>query len=148
MIYLDTAALMKLVRREAESDALVEWLDGRPEALLVTSMLAEVELPRALRRVEPELLPAVPELMQRLARHEIDAVVRSTAAGYASAALRSLDAIHLATAEVVLGRRITAFVTYDQRLLATAKERSLPVASPGAAPPGPGDDRREPGSSG
>lgn len=132
MIYLDTAALMKLVRREPESDALVDWLHGRADALLVTSTLAEVELPCALRRVEPALLSEVPALLQRLARHEIDQTVRSTAAGYTTVALRSLDAIHLATAQVVLGRGLAAFVTYDRRLLAAAQEMSLPVASPGA----------------
>lgn len=132
MIYLDTAALMKLVRREVESDALADWLDDRLDVLLVTSTLADVELPLALRRVEPALLPDVPALLQRLARYEIDQAVRSTAAGYAQATLRSLDAIHLATAQVVLGRRLTAFVTYDMRLLAAARAVAMPVASPGA----------------
>lgn len=133
MIYIDTAALVKLVRREPESDALADWLDARPDVLLVTSTLAEVELPRALRRVEPALLPEVPALLERLARHEIDATVRSTAAGYPTTALRSLDAIHLATAQVVPGRRLTAFVTYDRRLLRAAADSGLPTASPGAA---------------
>jgi hypothetical protein len=40
MIYLDTAALVKLLRRERESDALVDWLDDRPDTLLVTSTLS------------------------------------------------------------------------------------------------------------
>lgn len=133
MIYLDTAALVKLIRPEPETGALVEWLDEREGLLLVTSMLAEVELPRALRRTEPELLTEVPALLERLARHEIDATVRATAAAYEIPELRSLDAIHLATAQSALGARLTAFVTYDRRLLAAASARSLPVASPGVA---------------
>lgn len=133
MIYLDTAALVKLVRREAESDALVDWLDEREGTLLVTSTLAAVELPRALRRTEPGLLHEVPALLERLAQHEIDATVRATAAAYDMPELRSLDAIHLATAQAVLGGHLTAFVTYDRRLLAVASAQSLPVASPGAA---------------
>lgn len=131
MIYLDTAALVKLVRREAESDALGDWLDARAGQLLLTSVLAEVELPRALRRTEPELLAEVPGLLARLARHEIDGTVRTTAAAYEHTDLPSLDAIHLATARVALGDRLTAFVTYDRRLLAAAAAQSLPVASPG-----------------
>lgn len=132
MIYLDTAALVKLVRREPESDALTEWLEARPDVLRLTSTLAEVELRRALRWVEPALLTSVPEVLERVARHEIDASVRRRAADYADPHLRSLDAIHLATAQVALGPRLTAFVTYDRRLLAAAAAESLPVAHPGA----------------
>ncbi|UGT90704.1 PIN domain-containing protein [Mycobacterium ostraviense] len=58
MLYLDTSALIKLIRREPESDALAEWLDTQVPAAWVSSTLTEVELPRALRRVEPELLRA------------------------------------------------------------------------------------------
>lgn len=131
MIYLDTAALVKLLRREPESDALADWLAERPGVLLVTSVLAEVELPRALRRVRPDLVPQVPALLQRLARREIDEAVRGAAAGYADTTLRSLDAIHLATAASLAGRDLAAFVTYDRRLLAAAAAEHLPVASPG-----------------
>ncbi len=105
MLYLDTAALVKLVRREPESDALVDWLSERVAQPWVTSVLAEVELGRALRRTGPDLLSAVPALLARLYRCEIDATVRATAAAYPDPALRALDAIHLATAEVVLRRR-------------------------------------------
>jgi uncharacterized protein len=58
--------------------------------------------------------------------------VRATAAAYVSLEVRSLEAIHLATAQVVIGSRLTAFVTYDRRLLAAATELSLAVAGPGA----------------
>ncbi|MGH3798031.1 MAG: type II toxin-antitoxin system VapC family toxin [Pseudonocardiaceae bacterium] len=132
MIYLDTAALVKLIRREPESDDLADWLAARTETLLVTSALAEVELPRALRRVEPDLLAEVPALLEHVARYEIDELVRTTAAAYASPDLRSLDAIHLATAHAVFGGHVTAFVTYDKRLSSAAEEMGLPVASPGA----------------
>jgi hypothetical protein len=82
MIYLDTAALVKLVRREMASDALVDWIGDHPDELLVSSTLAEVELPRALRRTEPALLAAVPALLGRIAVYEIDDLVRATAAAY------------------------------------------------------------------
>ena len=131
MLYLDTAALVKLVRRETESDALANWLTERSDAPWVTSTLAEVEMGRALRRTDPELLSGVPALLPRLYRCEIDATVRATAAAFSDPALRTLDAIHLATALVVLGDELTAFVTYDQRLLASAQDRGFPVATPG-----------------
>jgi len=133
MIYLDTAALVKLVRREPESDALADWLDARASTTLVTSAIAEVEFARALRRTEPNLVAAVPALLDCVGRYEIDELVRTTAAGYASPDLRSLDAIHLATAQAVFGEALTCFVTYDRRLRCAAEALLLPVASPGIA---------------
>lgn len=134
MFYLDTAALVKLVRREPESDTLSDWLGERTTVPWVTSVLAEVELTRALRRTEPDLLSAVPGLLGRLYRCEIDSVVRLTAAALTEPTLRSLDAIHLATALAVLGDELTAFVTYDQRLLEHARAHDLPTENPGSAP--------------
>ncbi len=131
MIYLDTAALVKLVRREPESDPLADWLDSHTGTAWVSSTLAEVELPRALRRTEPDLIAAVPALLTRIARYEVDPLVRATAAGYADPDLRSLDAIHLATAHAVFGTRLTWFVSYDRRLLQAAASTGLPIAHPG-----------------
>ena len=131
MIYLDTAALVKLVRRETASDELVDWLNEKIDRLLVSSSLVEVELPRALLRSEPALLEAAPGILARISVYDIDETVRSTAAAYQDPWIRSLDAIHLATADAVLGEDLTAFVSYDRRLLATAKAIGLPIASPG-----------------
>ncbi len=135
MIYLDTAALVKLVRREPESDALADWLEARADTTLVSSAIAEVELPRALRRTEPDLLAAVPALLARIARYEIDELVRATAAGYSAPDLRTLDAIHLATAQAVFGGHLISFVSYDKRMLGMAEGLRLPIASPGAPLP-------------
>jgi predicted nucleic acid-binding protein len=66
-------------------------------------MLIEVELPRALRRTDPTLLADVPATVARVARYEIYDVVRAAAAAYPDPNLRSLDAIHLATARAVFG---------------------------------------------
>lgn len=131
MIYLDSAALVKLVRLERFSPELVDWLNERPGIPLVCSALAEVEVPRAIRKAAPEALPAVPATLARLYRLEIDATVRSAAAGLADPNLRTLDAIHVATA-VGLGVELQAFVSYDQRLLQAAGEMGLPAVSPGS----------------
>lgn len=123
---------MKLIRREPESDALADWLDARATSTPVTSVLAEVELPRALRRTEPDLVSFVPALFERIARYDIDELVRTTAAGYSAPDLPSPDAIHLATAHAVFGGQLASFVSYDKRLLGAAEALGLPVASPGA----------------
>ena len=135
MIYLDTSALVKLIRIEVESDALGAWLDERTELRWITSALAEVELPRAIRAVAPEGLSAVPSVLARLDRFEIDPVIRSTAAAYVDPALRSLDAIHLATAQTAASTaQLTALVTYDSRLRETADALGLTTAAPGKTP--------------
>jgi uncharacterized protein len=131
MLYLDTSALIKLITREAESDALADWLDERTSVPWVSSNLIEVEIPRALRRVDPSLLAAVPSIVARVSRYEIDEVVRAAAGAYPDTALRSLDAIHLATAQTIFGNALTGFVSYDERLLAAAAAVGLPTAAPG-----------------
>lgn len=131
MLYLDTSALIKLIRREPESDALADWLNAQPAVPWVSSTLIEIELPRALRRIDPSLLAEVPAIVARVSRYEVDEVVRAAAAAYQDATLRSLDAIHLATGDAVFGTLLTAFVTYDERLLAAAAATSLPTAAPG-----------------
>jgi predicted nucleic acid-binding protein len=134
VIYLDSAAVVKLVRQESHTAELVAWLDGHHDVPLVSSALVEVEVPRALRRSAPQALVGVPAAIGRLFRLEIDATIRATAAAFAEPTLRSLDAIHLATAQVLAnesGTDLTAFVTYDQRLLASVRAAGLPTASPG-----------------
>jgi predicted nucleic acid-binding protein len=131
MLYLDTSALMKLIRREPESDTLADWLDAETLAPWVSSMLIEVELPRALRRIDPSLLAEIPAIVARVARYEIDEVVRAAAAAYTDPGLRSLDAIHLATGDAVFGSQLTAFVSYDERLLTAAAAVGLQTAAPG-----------------
>ena len=135
MIYLDTSALVKLIRIEVESEALGDWLDERTEMRWITSALAEVELPSAIRAVAPEALSAVPSVLARLDRFEIDPVIRSTAAAYVDPALRSLDAIHLATAQTAASTApLTALVTYDGRLREAADTLGLTTAAPGKSP--------------
>jgi predicted nucleic acid-binding protein len=134
VIYLDTSAVFKLLVEEEETAALVEWLN-RQAAELVSSALIEIELPRAIRRRnEPEAFAAMAEVLSTIARLDIDASVRATAAAYTDSYLRTLDAIHLASAEQLVSSDMTimAFVTYDKRLLAAAAGIGLPAVSPGA----------------
>jgi len=132
VIYLDTSAIVKLIRIEDESAALVGWLNEQSGQPLVASALAEIELPRALRRSQPEVLSLVAAVLSRLHRVDINAAVRATAAAYVEPTLRTLDAIHLATAEflVASGLQFTAFVTYDKRLAEAASRIGLPLTSP------------------
>lgn len=131
MIYLDASAIVKLIRTELETSHLQEWLNERSDVALVSSAMVEVEVPRALRRVAPTSLPEIPATLGRLNRVEPDARIRAAAAAFADPDLRSLDAIHLATA-VQLAEGLDSFVCYDQRLLRAAGLHGLPITSPGA----------------
>jgi uncharacterized protein len=134
VIYLDSGAVVKLVRQEEYSADLVEWLNVRPDVPLVSSVLAELEVARVLRRSAPQALVAVPGTIGRLFRVEVDATIRAVAAAFTEPTLRTLDAIHLATARVLVNESradLTAFVTYDPRLLASAQAAGLPAVSPG-----------------
>lgn len=135
MIYLDSAAIVKLVHPEPESGALNLWLAERIGIPRITSALAEVEVPRAIQRHAPASQPRVQVVLGTVARLEIDSAVRTVAASFSDPSLRSLDAIHLATAQVLAAETGTppaAFVTYDKRLLAAASAAGFTIASPGA----------------
>jgi uncharacterized protein len=130
MIYLHTSAIVKLVRPEPDSAALVAWLNERPAENKVTSRLAEVELPRKLVGTDRT---TVAEILARLDRFEINDEVRGLAAGYPHPQLSALDAIHLATADhlVTLGKTLSAFISYDAQLRIIAEEIGLTTAAPG-----------------
>lgn len=130
MIYLDASALVKLAVTERESAALIEWLGDSPNIVRVSSPIARVEVPRAVWRADPGSLPQAYTVVRRVRDVRVTADVITRAAGVRPSTLRSLDAIHLASA-LTIKRDLTAFVSYDQRLLTAAKEAGLPTASPG-----------------
>lgn len=129
MCFLDSSAVTKMVIREAESEALAARLGGCD---LVGSALLVPEVSRAVRRVHGHdhdaLLGQVLDLFQLVA---VDRGVLAGAADLRPASLRTLDAIHLASA-LSLAPRLEAFIAYDDRLLAAASRTSLPVESPEA----------------
>jgi uncharacterized protein len=129
VIYLDTSALLKLVITEPESAALSRWLADQPNLVHVSSALIRVEVPRAAWRADPAALPDSYRLIRRIVEVELSDEVLGRAAGVRPPVLRAIDAIHLASA-LTLRRELTAFVAYDKRLLAAAREAGLPTASP------------------
>jgi predicted nucleic acid-binding protein len=128
--YLDASALVKLATPEAETDALRAEL-GTYDAR-VTSRLATVEVARALRRrgaASAGLGDAVAEAFTGLAIVELDEAIAEPAGRIDPPNLRSLDAIHLASA-LALGSELGAVVTYDTRLAEAARAAGLEVIAP------------------
>jgi hypothetical protein len=129
--YFDSSAIMKLSHEEAESMALIDYLDNGPVEVS-TSVLAEVEVLRNLPRFEV----ATDDAMFGFYLLALDEDVRRTASRIGDGTLSSLDAIHVATA-LAVGDRDLEFVTYDDRQAKAARAAGLTVVQPGR-PPSPG----------
>jgi predicted nucleic acid-binding protein len=131
LLYLDSSALVKLVVREAESDALRAFVAARAAA--VTSAVAVTEVGRAVRRLSPRrgLADRARLVLDGVALLAVDLEILDRAAALAPAELRTLDAIHVASA-LSLRPDLLAFVTYDDRQRAAARRAGLPVAAPRA----------------
>lgn len=128
-VYLDSSAIVKLVVREAESDALRRYLRRHRREERVSSALARVEVVRAVRPGGPDLVAQARRQVGRLHLVPLERALLDEAAGLGGAVLRSLDAVHLASAGR-LGADLRAVVTYDLRMQAAAQEIGLATAAP------------------
>lgn len=127
-LYLDSSAFVKVVVEEPESAALRAFL-AADEARRVSSALLRTEALRAVRHLGPEALANVREGLRRVDLVAIDDRILDAAGILEPGVLRTLDAIHLATA-LALGDDLDAIVTYDERMLAAARSLGLPTAAP------------------
>jgi predicted nucleic acid-binding protein len=125
--YLDSSAIVKLAVREPESAALRRYLRRRTP--LVSSALARIEVLRALLPAGDDAVVRGRSVLQRLDLVRINDRVLNAAATLQPPELRSLDAIHLATAQL-LGQELTTIITYDDRMVATARQLGCRVAQP------------------
>ena len=129
-LYLDSSALVKLVVAEPESPALRRYLRQYSTDQRVSSELVRVEVVRAVLAAGPSAIVQSRRWFSRLYLFAMDRALLERAAVLAPGPpLRSLDAIHLATAQLV-GNELRAVVTYDRRMLATAGTLGLAVATP------------------
>jgi predicted nucleic acid-binding protein len=126
-VYLDASAAVKLVVSEPESSSVTTFLAG--EVSRVSSRVLAIELIRAVTRASPSSLDQARSLLGVIEFIELDEEIAERAAGLEPAALRSLDAIHLATA-LALGEDLDAFVTYDARQGDAARTLGLTVEAP------------------
>ena len=125
--YLDTSGFLKLVRSEPESSALrAEIASGDA---LVSSALLLVEGRRAAARYGPLALARARTALTTVTLLPLDDATLEDAADLQPAELRSLDALHLASA-IGLGAELGRFYCYDQRLAAAAATLGVDVRQP------------------
>ncbi|MBA2699489.1 MAG: type II toxin-antitoxin system VapC family toxin, partial [Nocardioidaceae bacterium] len=117
---------VKLIFAEAESAALDRFVGANGVA---ASALSRVELRRVALRADPRQMRACEDLLASCFEVSLTPALLDHAGGVEPASLRSLDAIHLASA-LVLGDELESFVAYDDRLLAAAQELELTTRSP------------------
>ncbi|MGU3291610.1 type II toxin-antitoxin system VapC family toxin [Williamsia sp. M5A3_1d] len=124
--YLDTSAALKLLVAEPESEALARAVDdGRPD--LVASWLLETELRRAAQRAPALTQELVTDLLTDVGLYRVPPTLFREAGLLPGTRLRSLDALHLATA---VRTGADCVVTYDLRMAEAAREIGLVVVAP------------------
>ena len=125
--YLDSSAIVKLAVREPETAALRRWLRGKRP--LVTSALARTEVARALLPYGAEAVGRGADVLSRIEVVRMTDRILTTAGALMPVYLRTLDAIHVATA-LELGGDLNRICTYDHRLAAIAGDRGWTVVAP------------------
>lgn len=127
-LYLDGSAFVKLVVEEVESAAVRMFLANH-SARRVSSALLRTESLRAVRHLGPDALATVREGLRRVDLIGIDDRILDAAGILEPQVLRTVDAIHLATAMAV-GDDLEAIVTYDERMVEAARLMGLSTATP------------------
>lgn len=125
--YVDSSAIVKLAVVEAESAALRRYL--RRRGPLVSSAIARTEVGRALIPFGDAAVRRGVEVLARVDLIRVSDRVLDAAARLRPAELRSLDAIHLATAQQ-LGSDLARVLTYDERMSRAAQEQGWAVVAP------------------
>jgi uncharacterized protein len=126
LIYLDSSAFVKLVLAEPETPALLVALEGVER--LVASEILEIEVLRATRRGGGDITAARNQLAA-VRMLPLSSETRRRASELDPPSVRSLDAIHLATA-LGLGERLDGLYTYDERMALAALDAGLNVQAP------------------
>ncbi len=129
VLYLDSSAFVKAVVAEPESPALRRFLRRR-RGRRVSSALLRAEAMRAVRFLHPDARSQVRLALRRVDLVGIDDQILDQAGLLEPAMVRTLDAIHLATA-LALGDDLGTVVTYDERVAEGARLLGLPTSAPG-----------------
>jgi uncharacterized protein len=133
LIYLDASAIVTLIAKRHHARELRSFLATKPGMPMGSSTLGFVETVRTLDQIGS--FPSVmADLVASFTEILLTEEVRDAAAHLPSR-LRTLDAIHIASAQILDGT-LDVLVTYDKRMYDVARSVGLPTAAPGLVPPG------------
>lgn len=125
-IYIDSSAILKLIIREKESEAVISI----PRARFITSEISRVEVTRAILRYEPKALKGAEQVFKNLNFVKIDSQTLVQAERLPDRInIRALDAIHIAVASK-MGLSISSVLTYDKQMAKAAKALGFEVLAP------------------
>jgi predicted nucleic acid-binding protein len=127
-IYLDASAFVKLIVDAPESRAMQHFLAGQ-HGRYISSALLRTEAMRAAARHGPEALGVAREALGRVDLVSIDDRILDSAGLLHPDKLRSLDAVHVATA-LTIGDDLSVIVTYDEHMIRAASLMGLRTATP------------------
>lgn len=129
MIYVDTSAFLKSVLDEPQSAAMQSFLEDAGRPGLVSSRLLAVEARRGTLRARPARLPRVDVTLAGVTLLDVSDAVIENAGRLPDPLLRTLDAIHLATA-LLIRADVDVLLTYDDRMASAARSHGIEVAAP------------------
>jgi predicted nucleic acid-binding protein len=129
VIYIDTSAATKLVNTEAESPALAVYMAEHISIPVVSSMLLYPELVRSVTRNRPEQASRALVLLQRIMMVPLSNEIVVNAASVGTPMLRTLDALHVATA-LAIKEQVDVFLAYDKRLIEAATAAGFNTLAP------------------
>ena len=127
MNYFDSSSLLKLLFEERESADLERWMSEKSATPAVSSELVKIDVVRAARRLDPRVVPTARRLIAQLDLIPMSSDLVESAAEVGGD-VRSLDAIHLASAKS-LGAALSVVVVHDLRLAAAVRDAGLPVVA-------------------
>ena len=126
--YIDSSAILKLIFIEKETAQLDKAMKDR----MVTSAITRVEVKRTVNRINPKMIFVADDVLAQIESLTLEQKVLNFAEAFnEDVSLRTLDAIHVASALLVSGS-IDGMITYDKQMAKNAKKMGLNVLSPGA----------------
>jgi predicted nucleic acid-binding protein len=127
MWYIDSSAILKLIKPEKESAALIKRLPS----LLISSRISRVEVARTIISYEPDLLDVTYDVLADIQMIPVEDAIVTIAENLPQFIdLRSLDSLHMASA-LAIKNVLKGIITYDKEMVIAAESLGFKTLSPG-----------------
>ena len=127
MWYMDSSAIIKLIKPEKESATLIKKLPPS----LITSRISRVEVARTIAKHEPDLLTTAYDILADIQMIPVEDSIITIAENLpVYIALRSLDSLHMASA-LHIRNALMGIITYDKEMVRAGIALGFNTLSPG-----------------